>query len=227
MESLQKVLGAIHTTTPSSPQLDSYNRGYYSNGKPTFDETAPPSVRALQYLSMKDSSSVEDETDWDGVSSPDSDTERMSLQMEFIKIKEEQDLLLYQQLTGVQLSLVHRLMKEFWVIFNDRWQSESTQHGSTQSGSSTGSSSSIFDAQGFAESNASSSKRPRHSENGDSDSDKSRPSKRKGKEPQRPDPCKIMLRFACPFRKRNPRKYCVQTWRACALTPHTTVARVK
>jgi len=34
-------------------------------------------------------------------------------------------------------------------------------------------------------------------------------------------------RFACPYRKRDPRKYCVQNWRSCALTPLDNVARVK
>ena len=34
-------------------------------------------------------------------------------------------------------------------------------------------------------------------------------------------------KFACPYRKRDPRKYCVQHWRSCALTPLDTVARVK
>lgn len=35
------------------------------------------------------------------------------------------------------------------------------------------------------------------------------------------------LRFACPYRKHNPRKYSVQDWKHCALTHHKTVARVK
>jgi hypothetical protein len=34
-------------------------------------------------------------------------------------------------------------------------------------------------------------------------------------------------KFACPYRKRDPRKYCVRDWRSCALTPLDTVARVK
>ncbi|KAF8858161.1 hypothetical protein BDZ45DRAFT_743595 [Acephala macrosclerotiorum] len=34
-------------------------------------------------------------------------------------------------------------------------------------------------------------------------------------------------KFACPYRKRDPRKYCLQNWRPCALTPLETVARVK
>jgi hypothetical protein len=42
--------------------------------------------------------------------------------------------------------------------------------------------------------------------------------------PQNPDD---NAKFACPYRKRDPRKYCVQFWRPCALTPQDTVARVK
>lgn len=34
-------------------------------------------------------------------------------------------------------------------------------------------------------------------------------------------------KFACPYRKYDPRKYCVQNWRPCALTPLENVARVK
>jgi hypothetical protein len=34
-------------------------------------------------------------------------------------------------------------------------------------------------------------------------------------------------KFACPYRKHDPQKYCVQYWRSCALTPLETVARVK
>ncbi len=34
-------------------------------------------------------------------------------------------------------------------------------------------------------------------------------------------------KFTCPYRKYDPRKYCVQNWRPCALTPLENVARVK
>jgi hypothetical protein len=34
-------------------------------------------------------------------------------------------------------------------------------------------------------------------------------------------------KFACPYRKHNPRTYCIGSWRSCALTPLKTVARVK
>jgi hypothetical protein len=35
------------------------------------------------------------------------------------------------------------------------------------------------------------------------------------------------LKFACPYRKRDPRKYCLSNWRRCALTAHESVSRVK
>jgi hypothetical protein len=55
-----------------------------------------------------------------------------------------------------------------------------------------------------------------------------------GRSPKKPktllSPCQTQddnTKFACPYRKRDPRKYCVQHWRSCALTPLDTVARVK
>jgi hypothetical protein len=41
------------------------------------------------------------------------------------------------------------------------------------------------------------------------------------------DPTKSNQGFACPYRKHNPRKYGIDGWRPCALTPHNTIARVK
>ncbi|CAD6444602.1 f8c9ece0-bf87-47e0-874a-78644042707a [Sclerotinia trifoliorum] len=34
-------------------------------------------------------------------------------------------------------------------------------------------------------------------------------------------------KFACPYRKHDAKKYCIQNWRSCALTPLDSVARVK
>ncbi|KAH8595473.1 hypothetical protein B0O99DRAFT_156791 [Bisporella sp. PMI_857] len=36
-----------------------------------------------------------------------------------------------------------------------------------------------------------------------------------------------IIKFACPYRKHDPRRYSVLKWAPCALTPHKTVARVK
>jgi hypothetical protein len=51
--------------------------------------------------------------------------------------------------------------------------------------------------------------------------------KRSKKSPSQPRTPGKSMRFACPYRKRDPRKYCVRDWRSCALTPLDDVARVK
>ncbi|KAG4411122.1 hypothetical protein IFR04_015747 [Cadophora malorum] len=72
-------------------------------------------------------------------------------------------------------------------------------------------------------------KRPRVDQSdhdADSDEDKNRKRSRTPKKdvPPGKNDCQ---KFACPYRKHNPRKYNVQSWRTCALTPHENVARVK
>lgn len=51
--------------------------------------------------------------------------------------------------------------------------------------------------------------------------------KRPRKSPSPPKTPEKSTKFACPYRKRDPRKYCVRNWRSCALTPLDNVARVK
>ncbi|KAH9214585.1 hypothetical protein DL95DRAFT_446352 [Leptodontidium sp. 2 PMI_412] len=63
--------------------------------------------------------------------------------------------------------------------------------------------------------------------NEDLDDDNERSPKRKGKGPETQAVADIHLKFACPYQKHNPRKYCIKDWQRCVLTPHTTVARVK
>ncbi|KAF8859289.1 hypothetical protein BDZ45DRAFT_725399 [Acephala macrosclerotiorum] len=41
------------------------------------------------------------------------------------------------------------------------------------------------------------------------------------------EPADSDAKFACPYRKHDPRKYCVPNWGPCALTPLQTVARLK
>lgn len=43
----------------------------------------------------------------------------------------------------------------------------------------------------------------------------------------KPDPAEPSLRFACPYRKHDPRKYGIQGWRSCALSYWHSVSRVK
>lgn len=54
---------------------------------------------------------------------------------------------------------------------------------------------------------------------------------RRAKKPRTPAVSRNALeesaQFACPYRKHDPRKYNVNDWSSCALTPLRTVARVK
>ncbi|PMD50679.1 uncharacterized protein K444DRAFT_274932 [Hyaloscypha bicolor E] len=146
--------------------------------------------------------------------------------------------------------LIDRIMKEFWAIFdqesgtilgnpspgtgsmdadenlNDNKQTAS--EGGEDSTQNTGSNS-------FSTTNNNSQKYPRsvlgrHSREGEDDDQDNGD----GRSPKKPktfvSPCQTQdgnTKFACPYRKRDPRKYCVQHWRSCALTPLDTVARVK
>jgi hypothetical protein len=181
-------------------------------------------------MSTTESTYSEDETDWDGISSLGSGIERMSIEADAGEGMGDEGSFFRRHITAAQLSIVHRLMGEFWAIFEQQWQSGTRQHGATESSSSSGLSSLEITGTGqetAAISATNRSKRPRNDEEGDSENEKDRPSKRAGKHPASEDQSEIALRFACPFRKRNPRKYCVQAWSRCALTPHATVARVK
>lgn len=227
MESLQKTLtAAVHVVECPWLGLDIYgNKSAAGDIYFNVDEMSPSRAHWSSKVSTSDLISVEDETDWDGYESLESAVQKMRLDMDPVEEQGGQDPLVNQRLTTAQRSLVHRLMEEFWVIYTDLWQSENRQHGSTESGSPSGSSGLTLG--GIGSPKPGSSKRLRPSGDEDSENEQNRPSKKKGKEPIRSDSSETPQKFACPFRKRNPRKYCVQTWRTCALTPHTTVARVK
>lgn len=74
-------------------------------------------------------------------------------------------------------------------------------------------------------------KRKRQSQDGNDDDDYDESGDRNPKRPKNlsaNSPAKSDARkFACPYRKHDARKYCVRSWRSCALTPLDTVARVK
>jgi hypothetical protein len=70
-------------------------------------------------------------------------------------------------------------------------------------------------------------KRSRDSQDNQDDNDDERSSKRRRTLCSPPLKEDDDTKFACPYRKHNPRKYYVRDWRPCALTPLDTVARVK
>ena len=136
------------------------------------------------------------------------------------------DLLLRQTLS-MRSGLVEQLLDEALAGIT---QSGSTPVRQCAPSSVSGSASSCDP--GLLSSNPSSSrssKRPRDSEDEDGPAENDqRGSKRPRDPPPSPDINEPVLEFACPFRKHNPRKYCIKNkdWKTCALTPHHTVARV-
>jgi hypothetical protein len=134
-------------------------------------------------------------------------------------------------LTSAKQQLVKSIMKEFWIIFNQDWAGNVQKCTGFNSVSETGSSpcshpNSPSRDQGSQKSQKSTKRREEHDPDDDPDDNDQRGSKRFKKGPVDLD--RPRYNFACPYRKHNPRKYCVQsTWRSCALTPLENVARVK
>jgi hypothetical protein len=180
-------------------------------------------------VSVGETACSEDETDWDAESSSDYILDQAGLQPQPFGEGRQDSSLLEQQFTSTQLNLIDRLMKEFWIIFDHRWQPQSRQRGDAAASpqSTQPASSSSRKTSDSAWTSSKSAKRARSSQDGESDNDNDRPSKRKEKEPASRRSSEVPVRFACPYRKHNPKKYSVQIWRTCALTPQTTVARVK
>jgi hypothetical protein len=106
---------------------------------------------------------------------------------------------------------------------------ENIQHCTGQSRDSTSASALTLGAQARTSTNGPSQKRSAGGE-GDQlpDDDNERSRKRpRGVPSSSLENLDDSSMFACPYRKHNPRRYCVRNWRSCALTPLKTVARVK
>ena len=133
-------------------------------------------------------------------------------------------------LTPMKRELVDDIMKEFWIIFNQEWSANVRNcSGTPNSGSSSVSPNNGETGNEPNKDNAG-QKRQRHNDEGDEDFDGD--GKRDPKHPRiesPPDVSQEKRRFACPYRKHDPRTYChrIRCWRPCALTPLETIARVK
>jgi len=121
--------------------------------------------------------------------------------------------------------LVDRAMEEFWVMFNEGLPSDVTQHAGYASGDS---SSPGFQSTSSNEevSKPASGKRQRDADgdSGDRENDKK---PRQGGKRYSSKESEDGVKFACPFRKHNPRKYNLYSRRLCTLSHWRTIARVK
>jgi len=129
-------------------------------------------------------------------------------------------------LDRVQAGVVDCLMKDFWGMANQIIKSSVKTHGSPtdSSGRSSETHGSLQQQlQGFTP-----GKRSREEENDEpSEQDGDRGSKKPKSVFTPLDISEERPQFACPYRKHDPRKYNVNEWAACALTPREGVARVK
>jgi hypothetical protein len=143
----------------------------------------------------------------------------------------DHDDLIRPILDPIKAELVERIMSEFWKVFQLHWANNIRRctPSPTHSDSSRGATS-----QGGATSqhtpNAEHHKRKEY--NKEDNEDISDGDDRKN--PKRPRKAISMLatmlddkRFACPYRKHDPKHYSVQHWRSCALTSLENISRVK
>jgi hypothetical protein len=130
-------------------------------------------------------------------------------------------------LTPAKDIVIDKIMKEFWIIFDQDWAANVQRRGSSPTSSSQDRAESL--RQGSSSSRATKRKTREDEESEHEDAD-GRGQKRPRKEPsssEKPRSPAGNMNFACPYRKHDPRKYCVIRWGPCALTPLKTVARVK
>jgi hypothetical protein len=123
-------------------------------------------------------------------------------------------------------ALVDRVMKEFWVVF-DRELDTGFRVCAGISGSS-GRSGNPSASDSNANATSPLSQRKRQREDGEcpeeNDDRNRRPPRRRAGPSSIPGDS---TRFACPFRKHNPRRYSIHDYRVCALSHWETIARVK
>jgi hypothetical protein len=134
---------------------------------------------------------------------------------------ERRNNLLKPTLEQAKQALIDRLIRQFWTSF--RKPAAQAPHTDIDGMVDPHNADLIF---GFS----TSGKRTHGQANSQSNvfqCDDARGSKRLRTAPSVSDFSETEPKFACPYRKYDPRKYCVPNWGPCALTPLQTVARVK
>jgi hypothetical protein len=122
--------------------------------------------------------------------------------------------------------LVECLMEEFWDMTNQTLSSNMRTHGSPPDSSTTPSENNVSLRKQFSSSTP--GKRSWEDGNGEPPEQDREGGSKKPKSALTPlEISSEALHFACPYRKHDPRKYNVNQWAACALTPQKGVARVK
>jgi hypothetical protein len=133
--------------------------------------------------------------------------------------------------TMAKQELVDRFMREFWTIFNQNWTAEPQEHGNSSSQSGITSAYSVNSGDSAKDSRSCRAQKLQKRREADEDDEGSDNGDQRGRKRPKNFITKVETsgpKFACLYRKHNPRKYCVSGgWRPCALTPFETIARVK
>ncbi|PMD41919.1 hypothetical protein L207DRAFT_426360, partial [Hyaloscypha variabilis F] len=121
-------------------------------------------------------------------------------------------------------------MGEFWTVFNQEWSANIRRR--TESPSTPSSSVSGPKSQQSAQNSNKKHKRTTYSDQDrlpDDDNENEGPKRPRRSAPLPEDANECQHKFSCPYRKHRPRIYnhLDRRWRSCALTPFSTIARVK
>ena len=193
------------------------------------------SARASAERSESPSSDWEEETDWDESDSNYSGRSGVFTALDYARKYQDDDRLsapVKPLLTPAKQRLVDRIMQEFWILFDQDWIGNVRSCTGSVSVSESGRTS-ISDSASNSGQDQSSPKIQRASKRSREQGQEEDPDDRDPPDPKRLKKDLVNLdksncKFACPYRKSNPRKYCVQgVWKSCALTPLETIARVK
>jgi hypothetical protein len=162
------------------------------------------------------------------------DTPIFDLEMDGVQGNDKVEglLMLRSSLASMKRKLIIHIMDEFMVLLRQDWAARTQNQGNTPGEAPNG----TYQSKPRTPSQVSSNNRRRQYNgedndnggpgdgDGDGDDDDQRAPKRVRASSF---PANDNAKFACPYRKYDPRKYCVQNWRPCALTPLENVARVK
>ena len=181
--------------------------------------------------SKTDSSLSEDATDWEEDSDLEHDVHQLHLSDSGQLPAESQKPLIQYVLDPTRKEMIDRLMEEFWIIFNRNWPVGArlcpavprNNSPSTSRGVSGSDNPSVTYSGGSLRGFEGSGKRDKEPPDDRPGEGSGEPSNTPESVPNTAEP----IGFACPYRKRNPKKYCVSDWRPCTLNPLKTVARVK
>ncbi|KAF8854835.1 hypothetical protein BDZ45DRAFT_596462, partial [Acephala macrosclerotiorum] len=120
-------------------------------------------------------------------------------------------------------------MRDFWTIFSQEWSKSIRKCAETPSAPPSASTSQTSPSRSRLLQNTNTAQK-RHKDNSeDSPEDGNEDPKRHRRSNTPPTELEDSLKFACPYRKHNPRKYnhFAREWRSCALTSFSSVARIK